>query len=414
VPIYRGEGGSGTGSSGKPGGGTGGGGSTGPVTTKDVLLTNPQSGTLVTQEDANQYFVDSIDDLNNSSGGGGFVDAPNDGQLYGRQSEAWAEIVIPDAGASSWNDLTDKPTEFPPETHGHEIDDVNGLQDALDAAGGTPAWDDVTGKPTEFPPEAHNQGWDTITDKPADYPPSAHDHAWDSITGKPADYPPSVHGHEIDEVNGLQDALDAAGGASSWNDLTDKPAEYPPEAHTQDWSTITNTPADYPPSAHNHDGVYQPVGDYIDGDAPNDGEEYARKNQGWVKLQDHNYTGADAVKLTGDQSVAGHKTWTDVSTFGDTVTMRGTLNGDDTANFQNAVTAGSFVKSGGTSSEYLMADGSVSSGPDGGGTPAWDDVTGKPTEFPPEAHFHPISDVTGLQGALDGKASVDTIICGTY
>ena len=40
------------------------------------------------------------------------------------------------------------------------------------------------------------------------------------------------------------------------------------------------------------------------------------KNQGWVKLQDHNYTGADAVKLTGDQSAAGHKTWTGLATFG--------------------------------------------------------------------------------------------------
>jgi hypothetical protein len=28
--------------------------------------------------------------------GGGFVEAPNDGKLYGRQSEAWAEVVIPD------------------------------------------------------------------------------------------------------------------------------------------------------------------------------------------------------------------------------------------------------------------------------------------------------------------------------
>ena len=71
MPIYRGEGGSGTGSSGKPGGGTGGGGSTDTVTTRDVLLTNPQRATLVTQEDANQYFAVSIDDLNNSSGGGG-------------------------------------------------------------------------------------------------------------------------------------------------------------------------------------------------------------------------------------------------------------------------------------------------------------------------------------------------------
>ena len=95
------------------------------------------------------------------------------------------------------------------------------------------------------------------------------------------------------------------------------------------------------------------------------------------------YTGADSVKLTGDQSVAGHKTWTSVATFGDTVIMRGSINGDDTANFQNAVTAGSFIKSGGTSSQYLMADGSVSTGsPDSGGggfSGDYNDLTNKPT-----------------------------------
>ena len=63
--------------------------------------------------------------------------------------------------------------------------------------------------------------------------------------------------------------------------------------------------------------------------------------------------------------------------------MRGTLNGDDTANFQNAVTAGSFVKSGGTSSQYLMADGSVSTGSPGGDDSGfsgdYNDLTNKPT-----------------------------------
>ena len=72
MPIYRGDGGSGTGSSGKPGGGTGGGdGTTATVTTKDVLLTNPQRATFVTQEDANQWFYDEIVDLNASGGGSG-------------------------------------------------------------------------------------------------------------------------------------------------------------------------------------------------------------------------------------------------------------------------------------------------------------------------------------------------------
>lgn len=34
--------------------------------------------------------------------------------------------------------------------------------------------------------------------------------------------------------------------------------------------------------------------------------------------------------------------------------------------------------------------------------PAWADITGKPTEFPVESHTHEISEVTGLQTALDG------------
>lgn len=71
-----------------------------------------------------------------------------------------------------------------------------------------------------------------------------------------------------------------------------------------------------------------------------------------------------------------------------------------------------------------------------GSTIDWSQLDNVPTEFKPEAHVHPISDVTGLQdalddktdaghthviddvtglqNALDGKASVDTIICGTY
>ena len=321
-------------------------------------------------------------------------------------------------GASTWDELTGKPTEFPPEAHTQGWDTITGKPADFPPSAHDHAWSEITGKPTEFPPEAHNQDWSTIENTPSEYPPEAHTHgqdevdglelrleaiegsitdgggfvdapddgklygrqseawaevvipdggasSWNDLTDKPADFPPSDHTHDIDDVNGLQDALDAAGAAPAWDDVTGKPTEFPPEAHQHGWDQITGKPSDYPPSSHNHDGVYQPVGDYI-GEAPNDNEEYARKNKGWVKLQDHNYTGADAVKLTGDQSVAGHKTWTGVATFGDTVTMRGTLNGDDTANFQNAVTAGSFVKTGGTSAEYLMADGSVSSGPTGG------------------------------------------------
>ena len=35
--------------------------------------------------------------------------------------------------------------------------------------------------------------------------------------------------------------------------------------------------------------------------------------------------------------------------------------------------------------------------------PAWGDVTGKPTEFPPESHNHPINEITNLQDELDNR-----------
>jgi len=41
----------------------------------------------------------------------------------------------------------------------------------------------------------------------------------------------------------------------------------------------------------------------------------------------------------------------------------------------------------------------------------WDDISGKPLEFPPEAHSHPISEVDNLQSALNGKQA--TLVSGT-
>ena len=44
-----------------------------------------------------------------------------------------------------------------------------------------------------------------------------------------------------------------------------------------------------------------------------------------------------------------------------------------------------------------------------GGVPNWDDIEGKPSEFPPAAHTHEISQVTGLQDALDNTGKVKSV-----
>jgi hypothetical protein len=66
--------------------------------------------------------IDAIEDAITEDGG--FVDAPDDGKLYGRQSEDWAEVVIPDVVDPDWDSITGKPTEFPPEDHTHVVADI--------------------------------------------------------------------------------------------------------------------------------------------------------------------------------------------------------------------------------------------------------------------------------------------------
>ena len=49
-------------------------------------------------------------------------------------------------------------------------------------------------------------------------------------------------------------------------------------------------------------------------------------------------------------------------------------------------------------------------GPQGDpGTTSWSGLTDVPSQFPPSAHTHGISDVTGLQSALDSKADASAL-----
>ena len=335
-----------------------------------------------------EYLDGRIDAIEgNISGGGGFVEAPDDGADYARngKSPAWVKAYNAAYIDDLETDYKNADAGKADKVHTHEIAEVDGLQDALNAAGSAPTWDEVTGKPADFPPSAHTHGWDEVTSKPTEFPPEAHTHdmgdvdgledkideiegaigeltgqlafggSYNASTGKviTGNLPEFVAGQPLPlassvlntfvivavsgdnpEELGEGDWLVAGqagwvavkygtAGSVEWDNIVDKPSEYPPEAHGHGWDEITGKPTEFP--------------------------------------------SANAVLLTGDQSVAGHKTWTGIATFGDTVTMRGILNGDVSANFGGPVTATSLVKAGGTSSEYLMADGSVSSGPTGGG-----------------------------------------------
>lgn len=65
-------------------------------------------------------------------------------------------------GGVAWDDITNKPTEFPPEAHTHPTSDVTGLG-AL-ATEDSVAWDDVTDKPSTFTPADHQHNASDITE----------------------------------------------------------------------------------------------------------------------------------------------------------------------------------------------------------------------------------------------------------
>src|SRR5690606_30669709 len=82
--------------------------------------------------------------------------------LQPRLREVLEKISSEAGGGVAWDDITNKPTELPPEAHTHPTSDVTGLG-AL-ATEDSVAWDDVTDKPSTFMPEAHNHNASDITE----------------------------------------------------------------------------------------------------------------------------------------------------------------------------------------------------------------------------------------------------------
>lgn len=76
----------------------------------------------------------------------------------------------------------------------------------------------------------------------------------------------------------------AASHGHGWGEITGKPSTYPPASHNHTWGEITGTPSTYPPASHGH-------------------------AWGDITGKPSFYDGSDAVKLTGNQTIGGAKTF---------------------------------------------------------------------------------------------------------
>ena len=120
--------------------------------------------------------------------------------------------------------------------------------------------------------------------------------------------------------------VDAGGGKWKW-------AGAGTDAGPAAWDEIIDKPDEFPPSAHNHDGVYQPVGDYIEGDAPSDGELYVRKDGAWELYTPSSGGGGNLIDPIVQPVVVGDFSVSSGTGYWKTATYRPHDNAGTTVNF---------------------------------------------------------------------------------
>jgi len=335
----------------------------------------------------------------------------------------------------SWSEITSKPTTFTPSAHTHPISEISNFPSQSTHGGkflstdGTNLswqtvsagitevdWVDVLNKPTTFPPSAHSHSWTEITSKPTTFTPSAHTHSvsdltnfpsqatnsgkllttngtslswseftltgmttWHDVLGSPNAISLEAHYHPISDVTGLQTALDGKSSTShthSWAEITGKPTTFTPSSHTHLWADITDKPSTFTPSAHTH-----AIADVTGLQGALDGKSSTSHTHSDATTSVSGFmSGADKTKLNGIATNANNYSHP---------TGDGNLHVPATGTTNN----GKVLRAGSTAGSLSW------------GSVAWTEVTGKPTTFSPSAHTHAISDVTGLQTALDGKSS---------
>ena len=217
------------------------------------------------------------------------VTSDTEAALQAKLSEALEEarsFVVEDIDLS-WDEVSDKPSTFPPTSHTHTASQIDDLEqviaDLIEALElGEVTWSIIQNKPATFPPDAHTHPtsevdgfeaevqaliegsslasveWDNVTGKPTAFPPVSHTHAWSQITERPTEFPPASHSHVTGDITGLGDFVDAAVEAADiqWDNIIGKPTEFPPVSHTHPWGEITGKPNTFPPSPHDHDDLY--------------------------------------------------------------------------------------------------------------------------------------------------------------
>lgn len=257
------------------------------------------------------------------------------------------------------------PSAYAPAVHTHTIANVTGLQTALDSKLNTSlfTWTDLPGKPSTFTPAAHSHVINDVTglQTALDAKLNTTTFTWANLPGRPTTFTPAAHSHVINDVTGLQTALDGKsnnGHTHVINDVTGLQTALNAKANLADPTFSGNVNFN---GANGNNVVITADGSI----------EIVRPAGGaYIDLKDSSAEDFDVrIQASGSGLNIGASA---LAVGGNAVWHAGTFNPAtklDTSAF------------------------------------TWSNLPGRPTTFTPSAHSHIISEVTGLQSALDNRVT---------
>lgn len=312
------------------------------VTGLQEILDNVGSGGTCSIE-----VIDSLDSVSSTDA------------LSARQGKILSDLISDKSSVSSWNDIKDKPTTFPPSTHNHTVTEITGLQSQLDSKAA-----------------------------------SSHSHVISGITGLSTELGNKAnvnHSHSISAITNLQNQLDSKAASShthsisSITNLTTELNKKSNTGHTHTVSDITNLKEGLPYTIDS-------AGNYVI-------DKKVIFNETIISKGEVVAYGEDDMKYVATYAPFTHShTISDVDNLEETINnivVSGGTKIEVVDNLESTSSTAALSAKQGKILSDLIADKTVT----------WDTLQNKPTTFTPSAHSHAISAVTGLQAQLDSKAS---------
>lgn len=305
-------------------------------------------------------------------------------------------------GVSSWNDLEDKPTTFPPSEHTHQIADVSGLQDSLDSK--VSSVNGQTGTVTIPNATATEAGLMSAADKSK----------LDGIdtTGSTGDMLKSVYDTNNDGIVDHAAVADAIGTATATQVETAVS-----QSHTHENKTTLDKLGETD-GALTYDGVavggggsgassLADLSDTANIAKATDNQvlTYNATSGKWEPADAAGIDARDSIQFTASDLTESNKLVVSNTTVGSLAILDENLKqvqpdlqqvaGNVEVDFTGWTISGTWT--------VVFVQGSGSGTGGAAGSVSWTDLIGKPSTFPPSAHTQDQSTINGLTDALAAK-----------